>query len=134
MGYACIVRTLKGVSSKMGNRSAFMNESIKVIDIEFFSILDTLISEVCSYFPIITDNFLNTVSFVGLDDYKIEGYWYPEFKKALDIIAKAIEGWVEFMYEEEYRYRIVFKNKTWYFQREPSIDWDKCPLFKRAGV
>lgn len=62
------------------------------------------------------------VNFVEWDGHKIEGYWYPETLKILTTIAPYLEGYVEFIYEEGYPFRILFENGKVYFQRA-NITW-----------
>ena len=49
------------------------------------------------------------VSFQDWDGYKLEGYWFDETVKVLTKIAPYIEGYAEFLYQEGYKFRIVFK-------------------------
>lgn len=49
----------------------------------------------------------------------------------LKSIAPFITGYAEFLYEEGYNFRIVFKNGSVFTQRQPIIDWetvDTTPL------
>lgn len=57
------------------------------------------------------------LNWVEWDGHKIEGYWYPETLKILTTIAPYVEGYVEFMYEEGYNFRILFKDGKVFFQK-----------------
>jgi len=102
----------------MGMYSAFIDQEIKVLDKNGLSSLKNDDEE---YSCVITDE---GVDFNEWDSFKIEGYWYPEFVDFLRELAKYIEGYTEFEYEEGYKFRIIFKDKQPYFLREKSVMWE----------
>jgi hypothetical protein len=102
---------------RMGMYSTFLDQDIKIIDSKKLVKIKTSKGADTDYRSVISDDG-KSINFEEWDSYKIEGYWYPELKTFLKKIATCIEGWAEFEYEEGYRFRIVFQNKTPYFLRE----------------
>ena len=57
------------------------------------------------------------MSFFNWGGHKIWGYWYDETVRILEAIAPFIKGYAEFLFEEGWKFRIVFENKKVYYQR-----------------
>lgn len=98
-----------------------MNQDIEVMDSQK---LKESIKDLDHNYLISEDG---NVSFSNWCGHKIEGYWYDETRRVLNAIAPFIKGWVEFQYEEGYLFRIVFEDGKVYFQRQPEVDWSRCP-------
>jgi len=84
--------------------STFISQDIKIIDIDILNKEENkndLINEVFNG---------ETIDFSIWDGYKIEGYWYEDTVLVLKMLASVIEGYAEFLYEDGYRFRIVFEN------------------------
>ena len=64
------------------------------------------------------------IDFSAWNEHKIEGYWYDETIEALCELAKYIEGFAEFEYEEGYHFRICFEKGKPYF-KTGRVDWDE---------
>ena len=102
----------------MGMYSTFVTEDITITDIEGFEKLAKIIKD--------TDGLIEDgeIKFSNWDSFKLEGYWYKSTVEILIAIAPYIEGYAEFVYEEGYKFRIVFKDKKAYVQYCREV-WNK---------
>ena len=104
----------------MGMYSTLINEEIKVLNPKAIAKLS----------PKETDNLIENkkLNFYNLSNSKIEGYWSDETINALNKIAPHIEGYLEFIYEEGYFFRIVFKEGKVYTQHQKNINYHEPVL------
>jgi hypothetical protein len=77
---------------------------------------------------LITDE--GEINFEAWDDNKIESYWYDETMEVLEGIAPYIEGKVEFNFNGEYDFRIIFREGKLFFQRQSNEWLEETPLKK----
>lgn len=118
----------------MGMYSTFTDENIKVIDANKLKVICFDFKKNENFKGLVdedelkNENFGECVSFQAWDENKIQGYWYGETTEILDKLATCIEGFVEFRYEEGYLFRIVFKDGKWFYQEQPTTEWEKIPM------
>jgi hypothetical protein len=94
----------------VGNYSVFVEQEIKIVKKMPDSFKNELVED-------------GEVHFYKWDGLKLEGYWYAETVEALEAIAEFIEGYAEFIYENDYKFRIVFKDGIVYLQYCREV-WD----------
>lgn len=110
----------------MGMTSTLENQNIEVKDEEALMAIKKL--NLYPFYSEAIDADTGELDFISWDDCKIMGYLSPDsdLVKFLKHIAKYVEGYVEFRYEEGFLYRFVFENDDVVLQQEPVFEgWDK---------
>ena len=106
----------------MGMYSTFITQDIEIKNAEE---LKKISKEIDTLNLIDKDG---NIQFDEWTDHKIEGYWYEGTMEILRAIAPFIEGFVEFEYEEGYRFKIIFRNGELFYQRTSNEWLDESPL------
>ena len=113
------------VGDTMGMYSTFIEQDIQYS--EHREELKKLRSEI-DHMDLISEN--GVVNFHEWSGQKIEGYWYEETVDVLRKIAPFIEGTADFFYEEGWGFRLLFKDKKVYYQRQQKTYTDPEELQK----
>lgn len=100
----------------MGMYSYFSHQDIEVTDKKIVSEVEAIFDDM----GLIEDS---EIDFGNWDGHKLEGYWYEETRKILIALAKGVEGYAEFNYEEGYSFRICFEKGVVSVKIQPSTEW-----------
>jgi len=107
----------------MGMYSTFQQQEIEVTDPEGVQAIKK-IGDYKNVDNVITEE---GVEFEKWDEGKVYGYLSlgGELVRFLKTLARFVKGYVEFEYEEGFKYRFVFKDKKVFLQTEPTFEgWD----------
>lgn len=103
--------------------SSFNSQAIKVTD-------QAKLKEVLNNPDLELDNLINNdleVIFGAWSGFKLYGYFYESTMAVLTELAKCVEGWVEFTYEEGFPFRIYFDKGECYLKVAKNLNWETIP-------